>query len=122
SGESRLRREPKNLLSPSTGCRSGHHHHDSSRLSIYAPVDSSDGSFDHKWALSLRARFAHPRRRRTARRHALVEIRCKPVSDPRGEFSHWSETLRVSHWLSRVFASAIEASAVADELRRFCVR
>ena len=39
------------------------------------PVDSSDCSSCRKRSLSLRARFADPRRRRAARWHALVEIR-----------------------------------------------
>jgi len=72
--------------------------------------------------LSLRARFADPRRRRTAGWHALVEIRFKQVPHVRGEFSHRSEAFRVPHWLSRVFAPAVGAAAIANELKRFCFR
>src|SRR5580693_4267508 len=39
SGESRLRREPKNLLPTRVGRRRRHHHHDSPRLSVHAAVD-----------------------------------------------------------------------------------
>ena len=67
-----------------------------------------------KRSLSLRARFADSRRRRAARRHALVEIRFKPVPHVRGEFSHRREAFGVSHWLSRLFAPTIGAAAIAN--------
>ena len=47
----------------------------SSRLSIHADANSSDGNDDHQRTLSLRAGFQDSRRWSAAWRHALVEIR-----------------------------------------------
>ena len=112
----------KNLLPTRVGSRRRHHHHDSPGLSVHAPVDSSDGSSCRKRSLSLRARFADSRRRRAAWWHALVEIRFKPLPYACREFSHRSEAFRVPHWLSRIFAPAVGAAAIANELQRFCFR
>ncbi len=102
--ENRGTAQPKDLLPPRAGCRCRHHHYDSSRLSVHTPVDSGDGGSGREWSLSLRTRFADSRRRRTARRHAVVEIRFKPVPHAGGESSYRRETIGVSHWLSRIFA------------------
>src|SRR5215510_1116265 len=119
SRESWLRCQPKNLLPPRVGRRRRHHHHDSPRLSIHPAADAGDGSSCRQRSLSVRARFADSRWRRTARWYALVEIRFEPLADVRGEFSHWRETIGVSHRLSRLFAPTVGAAAAANKLRRF---
>src|SRR5207249_6435507 len=117
SGKPGLRRESKDLLPPRACCRSRHYHHDSSGLSVHTSTHSGDGCASGKRPLSMCACVADSRRRRAARRNAVVEIRRESVPYVRGKSSPRRQAFRVPHRLSCIYTEAAGTATLGHQLR-----
>ncbi len=100
----------------------GHRHHGSSRLSIYAALDSQHGGVDRGRPVGVRAGVAHPRDRRAERWNAAMEIRFQSPADVRGEPAARDQVLGITHRLPRVLEGAARKVAHRSKLGRFRLR
>src|SRR5207245_5711981 len=89
---------------------------------VHAATHSCDGIAGGKRAVSVRPGFAHSRRWRAARGHAVVEIYREPVSHVGGESFARREALRISHRLSRLCAQFARTASAESKLGRLRLR